>query len=94
MTRSSGTPSSHRLDGNALAGPLADVFGVDVTTAVAHCRGCSAAQPLGSAVVWAASPGWVVRCRGCDLVLATLVVADGRRFLAMPGISALEFAAR
>ena len=71
-------------DGNVLAGPLAEVFAVEVTTAVARCRGC----------------GRVVRRRGAGGVRAGARAgrpvprvrrraaadrADRRRGLARPG---------
>ena len=33
-------------DGNALAGPLSEVFAVEVTTAVGRCRGCGTSSQL------------------------------------------------
>ena len=33
-------------DGNALAGPLQDVFRVDVTTAVGRCTACGRTAPM------------------------------------------------
>ena len=38
------------LDGNAAAGPLADIFTREVTTAVATCASCGNSGPLGGRV--------------------------------------------
>jgi ribosomal protein S27E len=58
-----------RLDGNAVAGLLAEVFAFDATTAMVHCTGCGHDDPLGAATVYSHAPGVVVRCRGCSGVL-------------------------
>ena len=42
------TGSNLWSDGNALAGPLQDVFRVDVTTAVGRCTACGAWNRPGS----------------------------------------------
>jgi Family of unknown function (DUF6510) len=40
------TGSNLWSDGNALAGPLQDVFRVDVTTAVGRCTACGRTAPM------------------------------------------------
>ena len=61
--------SELRLDGNAVAGMLAEVFTFDATTARVRCAGCGHDDPLGATMVYAHAPGVVVRCRGCSGVL-------------------------
>lgn len=79
------------LDGNALAGRLADVLGRDATAAEAWCRHCGDRSVIAVCVVYATAMGTVARCRSCDGVLATFVDADdGRSWFGMPGITALE----
>ncbi|QBJ89072.1 hypothetical protein D0Z67_01195 [Streptomyces seoulensis] len=36
------SPKRHRLDGNALAGPLSELFAVDLTVATRRCAHCGA----------------------------------------------------
>lgn len=80
-----------RLDGNVLAGRLADVLGWDATAADASCGTCGTHAAIALAVVYATSMGAVARCPHCDGVLATFVEADdGRVWFGMPGITALE----
>jgi hypothetical protein len=73
-----------RLDGNAAAGLLSEVFTAEATTAVASCANCGATGALGAAHVYAHAPGLVVRCPGCSAVLMRFarirdrVVADLR----------------
>ena len=78
------------VDGNALAGPLAEFFSFDATTATARCNGCGAIAELARAMVYRSGAGTVVRCSSCDHVLATLVEAAGRAWIGLSGISAIE----
>ena len=61
------------LDGNAVAGAFAEVFGFDVTTATLTCAGCGRVGVFAESHVYQRAPGIVERCPGCDHVLARLV---------------------
>lgn len=78
------------VDGNAIAGPLADFFSFDVTTATARCNGCGTRAELARAMVYISPAGTVVRCATCDNVLATLVDAGDRTWIGFSGVSAIE----
>jgi ribosomal protein S27E len=78
------------LDGNVLAGPLAELFAFDATTASARCLGCGTIAMLATAMVYADAMGYVVRCPTCDAVLATVVSGEGRTWVSLLGIAALE----
>lgn len=80
---------STHLDGNVLAGALADFFAPDVTALQGRCGGCGNVAGLAEAMVYTDAPGLVVRCKGCDHVLATLVDAGERLFLSLSGFSAV-----
>jgi hypothetical protein len=82
-------PSPH-LDGNVLAGPLAEVFAFDITEALARCAGCQTVAMIATAMVYVDEMGYVVRCASCDTVLATVVVTPERTWFSMPGVSSLE----
>jgi DNA-directed RNA polymerase subunit RPC12/RpoP len=58
-----------RLDGNAAAGGLEEVFAVEITTAVATCAGCGATGEVGELIVYADAPGTVIRCPACGSVV-------------------------
>ena len=77
------------LDGNAAAGLLQEVFAVEVTTMVATCGGCGAAQAVGATHAYEGA-GVVLRCAGCGAVLATIVRGDGRLWIGLRGVRALE----
>lgn len=78
------------VDGNAIAGPLAEFFAFDVTTAVARCNGCGATAELARVMVYTSPAGSVLRCPGCDQVLATLVESEDRAWIGFSGVSAIE----
>jgi len=78
------------VDGNALAGPLADFFSFDVTTATARCNGCGTMAELARAIVYTNAAGTVVRCSNCGQVLATIVESEDRAWIGFGGVSALE----
>lgn len=78
------------LDGNAAAGPLRELFAVDLTAAAACCAGCGRTARLAEARLYTRAPGIVVRCAGCDTVLLRVVTAPGRTWLDMSGLRHLE----
>jgi Family of unknown function (DUF6510) len=61
-----GQGDSVRLDGNAAAGILSEIFVSDLTMARATCAGCGAIRPLGALMVYAHSMGTIMRCPTCD----------------------------
>ncbi|WP_402462790.1 DUF6510 family protein [Isoptericola aurantiacus] len=71
------------LDGNCLAGPLAGLLAVDVTTTAGRCTHCGDVAMLARAAVWAHPMGYVGRCRVCGQVLLVVVEhPDGVRVAA------------
>jgi hypothetical protein len=78
-----------RLDGNAVAGTLRDVFTTEVTTAVGTCGNCGAVDAVGAVHVYV-SAGIVLRCPHCESVLIRLVQHDTRVWLDLTGLRSLE----
>jgi len=66
-----------RLDGNAAAGALREVFAREMTVAVATCTGCSAAGPVGELLRYGHGMGVVLRCPHCDTAVLALVRTPG-----------------
>ena len=62
-----------RVDGNAMAGILGEVFLQEMTAARIACGGCGKVEPVGAEHAYMQAPGIVMRCCHCDSVL--LVVA-------------------
>jgi hypothetical protein len=80
-----------RLDGNAAAGLLGEVFAGEVTTAVGTCDGCGSVDAVGAVHVYMAA-GTVLRCPHCDAVVMK-VVTDGQRiWIDVRGLRTLELA--
>jgi Family of unknown function (DUF6510) len=62
-----------RLDGNAAAGLLSEIFVPDLTTARATCAYCGAIRPLGAMLVYAHRMGTIIRCPECGAVVLRVV---------------------
>ena len=58
-----------RLDGNAAAGILSELFVPDLTAARATCAQCGATRAVGALLVYAHGMGTIVRCPSCDAVV-------------------------
>jgi hypothetical protein len=78
------------LDGNAMAGDLAEVFGVDLTSATSVCAACGASAFVAEAVVYMRGPGRVARCRSCNNVHIVLTTIHGTTCVDMSGIAELH----
>ena len=77
-------------DGNALAGPLAEIFTVEMTAARGRCAGCGRAGTIAEMRVYEKAPGLVARCPGCQEVMLRLVRTPDRAWLDLRGVVALE----
>ncbi len=72
------------LDGNAIAGPLYDVYGEEMTMARGRCTVCGATGPIAELRVYVRAPGMVARCRNCDSVVFVLVEVRGTTHMHAP----------
>jgi Family of unknown function (DUF6510) len=81
-----------RLDGNACAGLLAEIFTNDLTAARGACSGCGTVAQFGSRHLYGypAGPGAVLRCETCQNVPLVVVDTGPRYRLALAGITWLE----
>jgi len=77
--------AARRLDGNAAAGPLADLFAVDVTEARSHCAACGTTTMLGAHHLYADAPALVLRCPSCTEVVLRFAAQEGRLLLDLRG---------
>ncbi len=73
------------LDGNAVAGELQQIFGREMTTAVARCAGCGSDAELGALMSFIRGPGVVLRCPSCQAVIARIVQTDAAIYLDVRG---------
>jgi hypothetical protein len=84
-----------RLDGNAAAGMLAEVFTHDMTSAQSTCANCGRVAPLGALMMYGGQIGTVLRCPACDSVEMRMVYVPeggGQYWMDMRGISSLRIA--
>jgi len=79
-----------KLDGNAAAGILQQIFAVEVTMASGTCDGCGAVEPVGAVSVYARAAGTVLRCPHCEAVLMKVVTDGERIWVDLRGLRALE----
>src|SRR4029077_14931152 len=77
------------LDGNAAAGELSEIFGMDVTIAEAQCAHCSAIKRFAEAHLYMQAPGAVARCAVCEHILLRFVKARHRASLDLRGMTCL-----
>lgn len=78
-------PADDYLDGNALAGPLSELFAVDVTAAISRCAHCGSTGPVACLRVYTRGPGLTARCPDCSGVVLRLVRGPDTAWLDMRG---------
>jgi hypothetical protein len=79
------------VDGNAAAGPLQELLAIEPTTVHGQCTTCGRTSMLADTRVYLHAPGLVMRCRGCDSVLMSLVSTPDATRLDVSGITCLTF---
>lgn len=74
------------VDGNAIAGLLAEIFDREMTDVRARCAACGTVNAIGALLVYRSGPGDVIVCPACrTMVLVVSALPDGPRvhFVAM-----------
>lgn len=79
-----------RLDGNAAAGLLREIFPFEMTVTWTTCAHCGALDQVGALVVYLQAPGVVFRCPACGSVLMRIVRGRARYFVELTGVRCLE----
>ena len=82
-----------RVDGNAAAGILSELFVPDLTVARAKCAGCGATRAIGVLIVYAHGMGMVMRCPGCDGVVLRIARTPTHVWLDATGATSIAVAA-
>jgi len=77
------------VDGNALAGALADALGIDATAMRLTCAHCGTATLMAETMVTFDGPGPVAHCPACSGIMLRLVTVDGELQLDVRGIRTL-----
>jgi hypothetical protein len=78
-----------RLDGNASAGALRELFASDVTSAIATCSGCGRVGAVGTLLAYGQSMGTILRCPGCESAVLRVVRTPGWLRVDTSGLSYL-----
>ncbi len=81
-----------RLDGNAAAGLLQEVFGVEVTSGWTGCAGCGARAQVGALLAYGHGMGTILRCPGCGGAQIRIARGPGRYWLDLRGVTYLQVA--
>ena len=83
-----------RLDGNAVAGMLTEIFTDELTADSAACEGCGAAHEIGSMMAYVHGMGAVLRCPTCESVMMRVSHAPDRMWLDLRGSRWLQVRVR
>jgi hypothetical protein len=73
------------LDGNAVAGTLAEIYGDEMTTVLAECASCGKIDQVGGLLAYVHAPGIVLRCTACATVMIRIVQTPNRTFVDVRG---------
>ncbi len=79
-----------RLDGNAAAGLLREIFVHEMTTAMGTCSNCGAVNAVGALQVYSNAPGLIMRCPVCGAVMLRVVHGSARYWVDATGLRLLE----
>jgi hypothetical protein len=79
------------LDGNAAAGVLAMVFGIDITASPGRCATCHTVSMVGAMRAYVQAPGIVLRCPACSQIVIRIVQTPRATYIDARGASYLVF---
>lgn len=79
------------LDGNAVAGALAALFGADMTTTPERCAHCGTVSTMAELRAFVRAPGTVLRCPTCACVVMRIVETPGATLVDIRGAAYLRF---
>jgi hypothetical protein len=69
------------LDGNALAGLLHELFYAEMTVAPVECATCGRHGEMGSLWAFVESPGYILRCPGCQNIIMRISMTPEQVFV-------------
>ena len=76
------------IDGNGVAGVLAEAFGADMTAVPRRCGDCGLTSVLAAYRVYRGA-GYVLRCPGCDAVAMRIGMFEGSMTVSATGVLTL-----
>jgi hypothetical protein len=84
--------ASLKMDGNAVAGLLMEIFGREMTVVRSECAGCGARHMIGGLHAYTHAPGIVLRCPDCEQVVLRIVTTDTHYWIDARGAAHLRLA--
>jgi hypothetical protein len=79
-----------RVDGNAAAGFLDQLFAFEITAAVVTCDGCAYEAPIGALHVYDLAMGAVCRCPACEHLMIAATWLHGVWRLDLRGVRQMK----
>lgn len=86
-------PDDRAVDGNAVAGPLSEIFAVDVTAVEVTCNHCGSSAPLADAKAYVRGPGTVLRCASCTSIIGRMAKTRDATWMDLRGSAAWQIRA-
>ena len=90
MENESDATQEMMLDGNAVAGALQVIFGLEMTANPAECANCGNVSELGGLMTFTQAPGAVLRCPACESVMLRIVETPTAIYLDARGAAYLR----
>ena len=81
---------ARRLDGNAAAGLLSEIFAIEMTSAQTTCASCGRTGTVGTLLLYGGEMGAVLRCPTCDAVQMRIVRIHGQYWMDMRGMAIMR----
>jgi len=81
-----------RLDGNAAAGMLAEIFAVEITSAQVTCAHCGRTGSLGSLLMYGGQIGTILRCPTCDAIQLRIARIHEQYWMDLRGMATMRIA--
>ena len=82
------------LDGNAVAGLMYDLFGVEMTASPTECAHCGREGQIGTLLAFTQAPGVVLRCPACENVMIRIVQTPDAIYIDARGAAYLRLERR
>jgi len=82
------------LDGNAVAGTLQEIFGLEMTASPTECAHCGQVGDIGTLLAFTQAPGAVLRCPACENVMLRIVETPDAVYLDARGAVYLRLSRR
>ena len=87
-------PGMEALDGNALGGVLAALYGGDMTATPGSCAHCGTVSVIAEMRAYVQAPGRILRCPTCDGVVIRIVETPEATYIDARGAAYLRLVHR